>query len=592
MPRAPEVTGSVLDGRYELHAILGEGAFGRVYRGRDRRLDRIVAVKVIKPWWADDPAWAETFEREARLLARVSDPGIVQIFDVGQAREGLYYVAEFVDGESVADRLERGRLSAAEACDIAEQLCRALARAHAQRIVHRDVKPANVLISRAGQVKLGDFGVARLAEGSTGGTAGGVVGTPRYMAPEQARGLKTTPATDVYSAGVVLYEMLAGAPPFSGSSAIEVALSHLHDAPAPLPASTPSALAGVVERALAKDQRERYRDGAAMATALAESRLPERARPPERAGSAQRAPAAPSPSNGHSHSLGAAAPPEPTRVAPRMTPRRNLNPSARRRSIALLGLVCLLVVAMILAAVLLSPPSRVRVPKLAGLSRTAVVQRMHRLHLRSAFTSRFDQAIPGTAIGQAPSPGTRVTEGRSVRVVLSAGPPPVEVPRLAGQSAASARSVLASLGLQVRVASVPAPGTQPGIVTGQSPVPGRYVRPHATVSLTAAETPQWRALTSFGGSGGGSSVPFRIRGTQWRVVYGMSFVGTCTLVFFCDGPSARIVREPDGAAVKELGMTDGGDQTEVVRSGPGLYQVRIAPGSDTTRWSLRVEDYY
>src|SRR6267154_2131092 len=143
MPRAPEVTGSVLDGRYELHAVVGEGAFGRVYRGRDRRLDRVVAVKVIKPWWAEDPPWADTFEREARLLARVSDPGIVQIFDVGQAPEGLYYVAEFVEG-----------------------------------IVHRDIKPANVLISAEGHVKLGDFCVARLAEGSTRWTGGRVVGSP------------------------------------------------------------------------------------------------------------------------------------------------------------------------------------------------------------------------------------------------------------------------------------------------------------------------------------------------------------------------------------------------------------------------------
>src|SRR5947209_1538583 len=268
MPRAPEATGSVLDGRYELHVLVGEGAFGRVYRGRDRRLDRVVAVKVIKPWWADDPAWAETFEREARLLARVSDPGIVQIFDVGQTREGLYYVAEFVEGESLASRLERGPLDQHEARDVAEQLCLALARAHAQRIVQRDIKPANVLLTTEGQVKLADFGVARLADGSTGGSAGGIVGTPRYMAPEQARGLKTSPATDVYSAGVVLYAMLSGAPPFTGSG-IDLALSHLQDPPPPLPNSVSRELRQIVARALAKEPRERYPDGRAMAAALA-----------------------------------------------------------------------------------------------------------------------------------------------------------------------------------------------------------------------------------------------------------------------------------------------------------------------------------
>src|SRR5437868_4630687 len=125
--RAPDLSGIALDERYELLAVIGEGTFGRVYRGRDRRLARQVAVKVIKPWWAEDPQWARSFEREAQLLASVSDPGIIQIFDVGSAPEGLYYVAELVDGESLASRLKRGPLAPAEACEIALQLARALA---------------------------------------------------------------------------------------------------------------------------------------------------------------------------------------------------------------------------------------------------------------------------------------------------------------------------------------------------------------------------------------------------------------------------------------------------------------------------------
>src|ERR1700760_708834 len=234
MPHAPDLSGHALDQRYELRAILGEGTFGRVYDGFDRRLARPVAVKVIKPWWTEDPEWVTTFEREARLLARLSDPGIVQIFDVGNASEGLYYVSELVEGENLAARLRHGPVPAWEACEIAGQLCRALAPAHAQRIVHRDVKPANILLSTTGRVKVGDFGVARLAEGSTDGRGShpaSIVGTPRYMAPEQGRGRPTTPATDVYSAGVVLYEMLSGAPPFSATSAVELALLHLQDAP-------------------------------------------------------------------------------------------------------------------------------------------------------------------------------------------------------------------------------------------------------------------------------------------------------------------------------------------------------------------------
>ncbi len=326
MPHAPEATGRLLGGRYELHAVVGEGTFGRVYRGRDRRLNRLVAVKVIKPWWAEDPAWAEKFAREARLLASVSDPRIVQIFDVGKTDEGLYYVSELVDGQSLAARLEGRRLDPTEARELAEQLCLALARAHAKRIVHCDIKPANILISDAGQVKLGDFGVARLAEGSTGGTAGGAVGTPRYMAPEQARGLKTSPATDVYSAGVVLYEMLAGAPPFAGGSAIELALSHLQDPPPPLPADVPRRLREVVTRALAKEPAKRYRDGGEMAAALARAAGP-------RGDGGESRPLEP-PRRRPRRTAGDTASAEPTRVAPRLTPRRRFNPAARRRRVA------------------------------------------------------------------------------------------------------------------------------------------------------------------------------------------------------------------------------------------------------------------
>ena len=268
MPRTPDLAGRALDGRYELHDVLGEGAFGRVYRGFDRRLARAIAVKVIKPWWAEDDAWVERFEREARLLARVSDPGVVQIFDIGHAQEGPYYVAELVEGESLAERLRAGPLPPEQARSVAAQLCRALASAHAQGVVHCDVKPANVLLGLDGCVKVGDFGVARLAAATSQGPSATIAGTPRYMSPEQARGRPTTAATDVYSAGVVLYEMLAGEPPFAQGSPVELGLRHLQDRPPPLPDTVPAQLREVVDVALAKAPSERYRDGAAMAAAL------------------------------------------------------------------------------------------------------------------------------------------------------------------------------------------------------------------------------------------------------------------------------------------------------------------------------------
>ncbi len=188
MPAGVELDGRVLDGRYELRGIIGEGSFGRVYRGRDRRLARPVAVKVIKPWWAEDGASIERFQEEAQLLARVNDPGIVQIYDFGHTSSGPYYVAELVQGESLEQRLRREPIPAAEAARIAEQLCNALGSAHAEGVVHCDVKPANVLLDDGGRVKVGDFGVARFGEPDPVESSAMFGGTPRYMSPEQARG--------------------------------------------------------------------------------------------------------------------------------------------------------------------------------------------------------------------------------------------------------------------------------------------------------------------------------------------------------------------------------------------------------------------
>ncbi len=587
-PPAPELSGLLLEGRYQLLTVIGEGTFGHVYRAIDRRLDRTVAVKLIKPFWAADPSWVRAFERESRLLARVNDPGIVQIFDVGNAPESPYYVTEFVEGESLADRLPGRPLDPWEACDIAEQLSRALGRAHSQRIVHRDIKPANVLISSTGRVKLGDFGVARLAEEGSDGSSGSMIaGTPKYMAPEHARGLPTTPASDTYSVGVVLYEMLAGVPPFSGTAAVDLALSHIHDDPPRLPADTPAELVGVVMRALAKDPMDRYRDGHEMAVALGQARKAADAR--------RRAPLTVTFATEAASNAGRADAPrhiDPTRPAPKRSPRRNYDPADQRRSIATISIALAVLAAMALGAVLLASPGHVRVPKLRGLTRGAVITRLRHASLKPSFASRYDSAAPGTAIAQTPASGTRVDDGSTLRVVLSNGPPPVKLPQLVGQGSSSARSILSSLGLSAQVTSVPAPGVQPGTITAQAPSAGKYVTSRGKIALSAAETPQWRPVTSFAGTDGGQSVPFRIRGTQWQVVYRMSYVGMCTFIFFCDGPSAQIVRLNGNSSPSGFGLGSGNNQTQVVKSGPGVYQLKIKPGNDTARWGIEVDDYY
>jgi eukaryotic-like serine/threonine-protein kinase len=615
MLRTPDLAGRALDERYELHAVIGEGAFGRVYRGVDRRLARAVAVKVIKPWWAEDSAWVERFEREAQLLARVSDPGIVQIFDIGHADEGPYYVAELVDGESLAERLHVGALAPAQARSIAEQLCDALASAHAQGVVHCDVKPANVLLSAGGKVKVGDFGVARLAEGTSQALSATVAGTPRYMSPEQARGRPTTPATDVYSAGVVLYEMLAGHPPFAHGSPVELGLRHVQEQPPPLDDGIPLALREVVARALAKDPADRYRDGAAMAAALraTDPHAPvvpapgaEKSDGDERDGaSGQRTSATVALTEPATIDLAAAqtlhARGARTRLLPRSagsSPARSRPPAGRehaltrRRRIGLLVAVVVLVGGALVTLALSGSGARTTVPELRGLARGGVRARASRLHLQPAFSTRHSEVAAGVAIAQNPIAGTHIADGATVHVVLSAGPPPVTVPGVVGETSASAGEQIARAGLRYGVTLVAAPGSQPGVVTHQSPAPAATLAHGATVALSVAEAPRWRALTSFSGVDDGRSVPFRILGERWRVTYSMAYQGTCTLLLVCFGPSAEAEDLRGDSSFGGFELGEGSSQTHTFDSGPGLYRLAVTGGHDSARWSMTVEDYY
>lgn len=602
MPVAPDLVGSALDGRYELHELIGEGAFGRVYRGLDRRLHREVAVKVIKPWWAEDSVWVERFEREARLLARVSDPGIVQIFDIGHAEQGPYYVAELVAGESLAERLARGPMSLAEALSVAEQLCCALASAHSRGVVHCDVKPANVLLGEDGSVKVGDFGVARLAGGTSQALSATVAGTPRYMSPEQARGRSTDATTDVYSAGVVLYEMLAGTPPFLDGSAVELGLRHVQEQPPPLPARVPATVRALVERALRKEPGERYRDGAEMAAALraldprAEGIVLAGESPPTRALISSQAHAAPKAPRSGARGGGGDAPPPlgSSSTVPALPPDAPRNRAVRRRGVVALMVALVLLVGLMLLLVLdVFAPARTTVPHLRGLPRAGVQARARRLHVRVAFASRHSEATAaGIAIAQAPAAGAHVDEGSTVRVTLSAGPPPVKVPRVVGHAAAAAAGELVKAGLHSSTTSVAAPGSKPGLVTHQSPRSGSDAPRGSTVALSVAETPQWRTLTTFSGIDDGHSVPVRIEGSQWRVTYSMSYEGSCLLLLVCFGPSATASNLKTGQSFDGFDLSSGSSHAHVFDGGPGLYRVNVSGGKDSARWAMTVQDYY
>ncbi len=624
MLRTPDLAGRALDDRYELHAAIGEGAFGRVYEGRDRRLARAVAVKVIKPWWAEDSEWVERFEREAQLLARVNDPGIVQIFDIGHAEEGPYYVAELVAGESLAARLERGPIAPAEARTIAEQLCRALGSAHAQGVLHCDVKPANVMLTGDGQVKVGDFGVARLAGGTSQALAATVAGTPRYMSPEQARGRATTAATDVYSAGVVLYEMLAGRPPFEHGSPVDLGLRHVQEPPPALPAGTPPELSAIVARALAKDPAERYADGAEMAAALHAAELPPRAAAtPARERETPRAQQQPHTAAtavlgedatidlggaggaaSATRVLGAGAAPArargsggPVAAAPPASPppdrhRGAIHSPRRRRRIGAAAALLALAAAALAVFIGTRTGAMTTVPELRGLPAGGVSARARRVHVDPVFARHYSESPVGLAIAQSPAPGTRVERGASVHVTFSAGPPPVSVPGVVGAQSAAAESTIANAGLRYSVNLIAAPGSPPGDVLRQSPRAAAAAPRGSTVALDIVEQPRWRPLTSFAGVDDGQSVAFRIRGEEWRVTYNMAYQGTCLLIITCLGPSAQARNLQSNATFGGFELNEGSSQTHVFKSGPGLYRVEVAAGHDAAQWSMSIEDHY
>ena len=548
------------------------------------------------------------------MLARVSDPGIVQIFDIGHADEGPYYVAELVQGESLAERLRSGPLAVSEARVVAEQLCDALAAAHAQGVVHCDVKPANVLLTADGRVKVGDFGIARLAEGTSQAPSATVAGTPRYMSPEQARGRPMTAATDVYSAGVVLYEMLAGEPPFARGSPVELGLRHLQDDPPPLPGRVPAALREVVARALCKQPAERYRDGAAMAAALRAAGSPARAaaasprkRRGEQPAGAPHAPASGGASvDGEEKTIdlaaagAGAAPTVATRVLaasagapPPSAPaqRRDIAPRRRRRLLVAAALLALTAAALSVALLAGDSP-QTSVPSLRGLPRAGVQARARRTHVTPAFSRRHSAATVGVAIAQEPTAGTRVAQDSTVRVVLSSGPPPVRVPRLVGRSAGSARSLLADAGLRYALTAVAAPRSEAGVVVRQSPRAAASAPRGSTVALSVAEAPRWRALTTFSGVANGRSVAFHILGRRWRVNYEMDYEGSCTLLLVCFGPSAEAVDLRSGSGFGGFELDEGDAHTHTFDEGPGLYRVLVSAGHDAARWSITVEDYY
>ncbi|MDN3261499.1 Stk1 family PASTA domain-containing Ser/Thr kinase [Streptomyces sp. CSDS2] len=465
------LVGQVLDGRYRVDARIAAGGMATVYRAMDTRLDRVLALKVMHPALAADGAFVERFIREAKSVARLDHPNVVQVFDQGTDGSYVYLAMEYIAGCTLRDVLrERGAVQPRAALDVLEPVLAALGAAHRAGFVHRDMKPENVLIGDDGRVKVADFGLVRSVDTVTS-TTGAVLGTVSYLAPEQIENGTTDPRVDVYACGVVLYEMLTGAKPYSGESPAQVLYQHLHaDVPPPsaLVPGLPGALDELVASATARAREDRPEDAVAL---LAQARgarltlteeqldaLPPQALTAEhdnaedRTSVIPRALTVPRPRPG-----GGDLPEDPgadgvDRTArlqtPPVPPRRR--PARPPRSVLALIVAVLVVLGVGAGVWYINSGQFTKVPPLLAKTEAQARDRLESAGLDVGQVKRAysDTVERGTVIGSEPAPGARIRDHGKVTLTVSLGPETVNVPNVEGQTLAKARARLKADGLE------------------------------------------------------------------------------------------------------------------------------------------------
>ncbi|MEV0058321.1 Stk1 family PASTA domain-containing Ser/Thr kinase [Nocardia sp. NPDC050718] len=445
-----------LSSRYELGEIIGFGGMSEVHKARDVRLSRDVAIKVLRADLARDPTFYLRFKREAQNAAALNHPAIVAVYDTGEATvDGgplPYIVMEYVEGDTLRDIVRgKGPLAPRKAMEVVADVCAALDFSHKAGIVHRDMKPANIMINRAGAVKVMDFGIARaIADSSNPMTqTAAVIGTAQYLSPEQARGETVDARSDVYSVGCVLFEILTGQPPFTGDSPVAVAYQHVKEDP-PLPSSVnpgvPRELDSVILKAMAKNPANRYQTAAEMRADLI------------RVLGGQK-PSAPMVMNDEDRTTIMDYEDEP---APRSFRDRRDDTSEQaaiappaegrnRTGLIALGVAAALAVAFGLFWVLVGPGSKadqVAVPDVSGQSSQQAQTALQQAGFHVATQQKADGKVAvGNVIATQPLGGSRIDEGSTVTMQVSTGPTQVQVPRLSGLTQAEAEQKLNSIGL-------------------------------------------------------------------------------------------------------------------------------------------------
>ena len=513
---------TLVDDRYELRSLAGSGGMADVFLAYDRVLDRDVALKLLKDRYAGDEDFVERFRREARSAAALSSPFIVPVFDRGETEDGAYYIAmEYLPGGTLEDRIVRaGRLPLREAVEVAVQVAEALEAAHERGVVHRDVKPGNVLITRSGHTKVADFGIARAAEATTISEPGDILGSAKYMSPEQAAGGLVGPPSDLYSLGVVLYEMLTGSVPFAVATPADVPAEHAKGPPrrpSEVNAEVPEALDGLVMRLLSASPRDRYGSSTELLGELARVRngLP---------------PRAPSPNEATTAALDG--PMSPTPDPPTSAPPTSAGPGgARSRGswwiiAAFVALITVLIAVLGVAGwgLLRNPggsgdpgaarpapeeppkgaqrarsgPKVTAVPAVKGLAAQEARDRLAEAGFEVGVRFRKGpEETEGKVLEQSVAGGKEADEGSKILLTVGKDPGNVETPNLVGLTYLEAENELEQAGLLLGgVTEAPSETVPAGVIVAQEPAAGTTLEPDSYVRLTTSLGPP--EVTTYG----------------------------------------------------------------------------------------------
>lgn len=461
--------------RYKLLEKIGSGGMANVYKGEDQVLNRFVAVKILHEQFSSDESFIARFKQEAQSAANLTHPNIVNIFDWGTENSSYYIIMEYLKGQNLKDYIaDAGHLTWQESCDIGVQVANALSFAHKNDVIHRDIKPHNIIVTRDGAVKVTDFGIAR-AGASNMTQTGAILGTAHYIAPEQAKGQTADARSDLYSLGLVLYESMAGQAPFTGDNPVTIAMKHVQEE---IPSikeinpHVPDSVIQILNKALAKSPEERYQSATEMKQDLSAAMkgLPVTASVPSEQDTViiNKVPA-----NNRANR-------RPPRPAPKK--KKKLWPVAT-------FIIAIAVIALVLSYMSASAGKKIEVPDITGMTLSEAKSALKNKKLALQVLSReFSENVKkGLVIEQDPESGYLLEEGKPVKIILSKGIETTIVPSLYGKTQGEAEALLAEEGLNLGEIGYKESESEPGIVTWQSHRSGRQVAKDSAIDIVLSK---------------------------------------------------------------------------------------------------------